>query len=105
MVITGQDGVYQVEYRTVFGSRSFVWHLDDQPRVITSPKGDEITVRYRWEGEALLTITQLTLANGSPGTLTATRRFEDDGRTMRVDVELSGASGHLARAVEVYHRR
>ena len=79
---------------------------DDVPRSETTPKGDEVQVRHRWEDDGtLVTVTNLILDDGKPGTMTAVRSLDPHGRTMRNAITVTTADEHEVSATRVFRKR
>ena len=79
---------------------------DDVPRSETTPKGDEVQVRHRWEEDGtLVTVTSLTLADGKPGTMTAVRSLDPDGQTMRNAITVTTADEREVGTTRVFRKK
>lgn len=85
-------------------TRTDVLVLDGSP-VASQGKHGPTTTTTVLAGEAVVSTSQLTGADGRPVVLIATRTLEDGGATMRQRLEVRTADGQVYRADRVFSRQ
>lgn len=79
--------------------------LDGSPQKRTSKRGEPMEVATRVEGDAVVTRTLITGADGRVSTLELVRRVEDGGATMRQTVRYTAPGKSPIEADRVFRRQ
>lgn len=96
-----------VDISTPVSERQEILPLDGVARPTQTEHAGTVYTRTFWaeDGQVLVSVTQLTLPDGAPAEMVATRRIKDGGATMEQLLELKLSDGRVLKSNRVLRKR